>query len=288
MSMSGALGGAPAVAVGPVLWSDMLARHSTEARALNTRCTRAPAALLTAALIACVFAARADDSGWRDIESRIQYDYYTEDARALAVLEDTVAGTDEHAALHEYYLGLLFYRQALLAVQGAGAPGGGTAGQLADRCVAHLDAALAGRDDLAEGVALRAACRLAPLASGERATLAAYRAHKDINRALQLAPGNPRVLLVDALSDYQLPPSSGGNKERALTKLRQAVAAFDAERRGTQPVPGWGAAEACVLFARDLLDHGDPVAARDALERALVIAPEFAQARRLMAKITSG
>ena len=154
--------------------------------------------------------------------------------------------------------------------------------------MSHLDAALAGREDFAEGIALRAACRLAPLASGERATLAAYRAHKDINRALQLAPGNPRVLLVDALSDYQLPPSSGGNKERALTKLRQAVAAFDAERRGTQPVPGWGAAEACMLFARDLLDHGDPVTARDALERALVVAPEFTQARQLMGKITSG
>jgi len=30
------------------------------------------------------------------------------------------------------------------------------------------------------------------------------------------------------------------------------------------------------------------VAARDALERALLIAPQFAQARRLMAKITAG
>jgi Tfp pilus assembly protein PilF len=36
------------------------------------------------------------------------------------------------------------------------------------------------------------------------------------------------------------------------------------------------------------MDHGDAVGARDALERALLLAPQYAQARRLMAKITSG
>ena len=242
---------------------------------------------LGAALGAFVFTAHADDGAWRDIESRIQYDYYTEDARALTTLEDTVAGADSHAPLRDYYLGLLAYRQALLAAQGS-VPAGGGVGQFASHCVTHLDAALAVKDDFAEALALRAACLLVPLASGSYAPLASYHVHKDISRALALAPRNPRVLLIDAISDYQLAPSSGGNKERALVKLRQAAAAFEAERRETERVPGWGAAEACVFLARDLLDHSDPVAARDALERALVSAPEFAQARRLMGKITSG
>jgi Tetratricopeptide repeat len=90
------------------------------------------------------------------------------------------------------------------------------------------------------------------------------------------------------MSDYELSGEKGGNKERALAKLRQVVAAFEAERTGAEPVPGWGAAEAWFLLARDLFDHGDPVGARDALEHALLIAPEFAQARRLMAKVTAG
>jgi hypothetical protein len=235
-----------------------------------------------------VLPAQADDARWRDIESRIQYNYYTEDARALAALEDTVAGADAQAPWRDYYLGLLAYRQALLAAQGAAGTVAGSAGQLADRCVARLSAALASKHDFAEALALKAACALAPLASGSYAPLAAYHAHKDISRALQLAPGNPRVLLIDAISDYQLPPSAGGNKERALTKLRAAVAAFEVERRDTGRLPGWGAAEASVFLARDLLDHADAVAARDALESALITAPEFVQARRLMAKITSG
>ena len=66
------------------------------------------------------------------------------------------------------------------------------------------------------------------------------------------------------------------------------MAAFEAERGGTERLPGWGAAEAYLYLAHDLLDHGDPVGARDALERALLIAPQFAQARRLMSRVISG
>ena len=53
-------------------------------------------------------------------------------------------------------------------------------------------------------------------------------------------------------------------------------------------VPGWGAADAFTSLAQDYLTRGDAVAARNVLERALLVAPEFAQARRLMAEIVSG
>ena len=81
------------------------------------------------------------------------------------------------------------------------------------------------------------------------------------------------------------PELRGGNRERALVKLRQAVAAFEVERAGPEPLPGWGAAEAYLFLARDLMDHGDAVGARDALERALLLAPDDRQARRLMSKL---
>jgi tetratricopeptide (TPR) repeat protein len=155
--------------------------------------------------------------------------------------------------------------------------------------VSELDTALTLDAEFAEALALRAACLSAPQEiAGGYAPLAGHRARKDLERARQLAARNPRVLLIDAMSDYALSPSQGGNKDRALAKLREAVAAFEAERGDTEHLPGWGAAEAWLLLGRDLLDHGDPVGARDALEHALLIAPEFAQARRLMAKITAG
>ena len=152
-----------------------------------------------------------------------------------------------------------------------------------------LDAVLEAQPDFAEGLALRSACQSLPLAGGGlHVPFAGHRPRKDLDRALELAARNPRVLLIDAVADYQLPPSQGGNKERAVTKLRRTVAAFETERGGPEPLPGWGAAEAYYFLGRDLLENGDAVGARDALEHALLLVPQYAQAKRLMAKITSG
>jgi hypothetical protein len=234
-------------------------------------------------------AAPADDTHWRDIESRIQYGYYTEDARALRNLQDALAQDDAHDARRGYYAALAAWRLALLTIQNAPAEGRAAAAQLAERCVKELDGVLAAQADFADGLALRAACQEPPVAGGGlHLPFAGHSARKDIERALALAPRNPRVLLIDAVGDYLLPDNQGGNRERALVKLRQAVAAFEVERAGPEPLPGWGAAEAYLFLARDLMDHADAVGARDALERALLLAPDDRQARRLMAKIASG
>ena len=245
--------------------------------------------VVAAVLTLAVTAARADDGAWRDIESRIQYGYYTEDTAALRKLEELVAAGDARDKLRGYYGGLLDWRRAQLAAAATTAAERGNAARYADHCVSEVDTALALEGDFAEALALRAACLSAPQESGGGfAPLAGHRGRKDLERARQLAARNPRVLLIDAASDYELSASQGGNKERALGKLRQTVAAFEAERSDADRLPGWGAAEAWLLLARDLLDHGVAVGARDALEHSLLIAPEFAQARRLMTKITSG
>jgi hypothetical protein len=246
-------------------------------------CAGAVAGVLGAAL-----PASAEQISWRDIESRIQYGYYTEDAAALHHLSEAVSGADAQDKLRGYYAGLLDWRLAQLA-EHSNPSTADSAAHFAQRCVSELDGALALQADFAEGLALRSACLATPMeGGGTHAPFAAHRARKDLERALQLAAHNPRVLLLDAMSDYELAADRGGNRERALVNLRQAVAAFEAERRENEPLPGWGAADAWLLLARELLDHGDPVAARDALEHALLIAPEYAQARRLLMKITGG
>ena len=245
--------------------------------------------VLAAALLGACAVAWGGNSSWRDIESRIQYGYYTEDARALHDLNDTLAALDTHDKMRGYYAALLAWRQALLSAQGTPALPDSSTAQLAEHCVSEADTVLALQADFAEALALRSACLATRIeSSGVLAPVVSYRARRDLDRARELAPRNPRVLLIDAMNDYELPPARGGNRERALVKLRQAVAAFEAERSDVEHLPGWGASEAWLLLAQSLLDHGDAVAARDALERALLIAPQFAQARRLMAKVLSG
>lgn len=245
---------------------------------------RASILLPAAALLALSASGYGADTSWRDIESRIQYGYYTEDAGALRSLTGLIAADESHDKLHGYYAALLNWRLAQLAARGAAR--GVSAAGLAEHCVSAADDSLAVQADFADALALRSACQAAPLTGADFAVFSGHqRLRRDLERARQLSPHDPRVLLVDAMNDYQLPPSAGGNKERALPKLRLAVAAFEAERAGLERLPGWGAAEAYLFLARGLLDHADPVAARDALEHALLIAPEFVQARRLMAKL---
>lgn len=260
MSMSAA-GGAPegAAVSRPVLWSCMRANILL------------PAA---AALLAASGAAPGAETSWRDIESRIQYGYYTEDAAALRSLRGLIEADESHDRLHGYYAALLAWREAQLAAQGLPASRGERAGDLAERCVTEADNVLESQAAFTDALALRAACLATPLNAGG-GSISTHRARKDIEHALKSAPHDPRVLLVDAMND----------KEHALPKLRRAVAAFETERAGLERLPGWGAAEAYLLLARGLLDHADPVGARDALEHALLIAPEYSQARRLMARI---
>ena len=152
-----------------------------------------------------------------------------------------------------------------------------------------LDQALKIQQDFAEALALQSVC-LDVLATLEawRTPFASSRSGAQIEKARHLAPKNPRVLLLDAVELYERPKSSAEERERALSGFKNAAAAFEAERQESEHAPGWGAAEAYIYLGRCYLDRGAALEARDALERALLIAPEFAEARRLIKRITSG
>jgi hypothetical protein len=245
------------------------------------------------ALLACVAcllvtgaALAASDAEWLDTEGQIQYAFYTEDVRALANLAarlDSKSGTDP---LQGYYAALAYYRLAL-TVAARDKP---RAANAAEHCVANLDPVLQARADWADAFALQGACfgsvaELKPL----RAPFAGPHSRSQLARALELEPHNPRALLLDGGLHYERPQGAGqAGKKRACGELQAAVAAFEAARVGEEHVPEWGAAEGYTYRARCDLDRGDVGSARDALERALLIAPDFQLARRLIAHITAG
>lgn len=229
-------------------------------------------------------ASGAPEVNWLDIESRIQYAYYTQDVRALHRVLDTLNATETTDATKGYYTGLANYRLTQLA---PAAPHG-SAKENAENCVAGLDLTLKDQKDSPDALALQAAC-LDVLARQQawRAPLAASRSGSQGLRAKQLAPHNPRVLLLAASGDYRRSRAGTPERDRAIADLKSAAAAFELERQEPEHTPGWGAAEAYVYLARAYLDRGASLEARDALERALLIAPEYAEARQLMSKLTS-
>jgi tetratricopeptide (TPR) repeat protein len=258
--------------------------------------------LLTAGVLAVATAVRGAETNWLDIESRIQYGYFTEDARSLHNLVEPLSANDSHDRLKSYYVGLLAFRLTQLAQAADQAAAGKTpapvrkndrskndARQTVQRCVGALDQALEIQSNFAEALALQSAClgRLAELTTW-RAPLAGPKSAAQLQRALKLAPKNPRVLLLDAIADYEHAKGPGADTEHPCAKFKAVAAVFDTERADVDQVPGWGAAEAYMWLGRCYLDSGNPNEARDALERALLIAPEFGQARRLLATITSG
>lgn len=241
------------------------------------------ALLVAACLLAGLPAVSSAATDWADVEARLQYAYYVEDARALRGIADTIAALPADP-MKSYYQGLLQYRLLLLAT----GKDKGAAKDAAESCVDRLGEANSARPDFAQSLALQAGCM--GILSGLKpwkAPVLGSRSTSQLERSLKLAPRDPRVILLDALADYERPSFVGGDKARAFTKLQKAVTAFEAERQSIAPLPGWGAAEAYTYLARSHLDRGEAVDARAALERALLLAPDFAFAKRLMAKITT-
>jgi tetratricopeptide (TPR) repeat protein len=226
-------------------------------------------------------AGAAADGAWLDVEGRIQYAFYIEDARALADVADQLShGDGEREPLQYYYAGLANYRLSLVL---AGRDKE-HARDAVEQCVDDLDSAVKAQSNFAAALALQSACLRTLAVLKPWKPLAGSKSTGQLERAVKLAPRDPRVLLLKALAKGE----DGKFDEQALATLKKAAAAFESERQGVDRTPGWGAAEAYTYLGRGYLERGDVLNARDALERALLIAPDFAMAKRLMSKITTG
>lgn len=254
----------------------MRSRHST--RRAQLACT--------AGLLAAVAVAYAGDAQWLDVEGQIQYGFYTEDSRALANLAARLDSKEGTEPLQSYYAALAYYRVALTD-EARDKP---RATRAVERCVANLDGALQAHADWSDALALQGACLgvLAQLTS-LRAPLAGAHSRSELARALKIEPHNPRALLLDGTLEYERAGSPGrAAKDHACAEFAASVTAFEAARPKEEHVPEWGTAEGYTARARCDLERGDAAAARDALERALLIAPDYQLARRLMARIIAG
>ena len=101
------------------------------------------------------------------------------------------------------------------------------------------------------------------------------RVGKAAQKAKQLAPDNPRVVLSAAISDFNTPKMFGGNKEKGLQGFQRAAELF-AQEEPTDPIqPVWGHREAYAWLGIAYQNQGELESARAAFEKALEIDPDF-------------
>lgn len=221
--------------------------------------------------IAAVFAscgAHADSvEELADAAARVQYAYYTEDARSLEESLAVIDGLDVDAnlgALKSYHLAYGHWR--LAQVQGA-IGNKRASGQAVNACEAHADAATASDARFAEAFGVAAVCGASAPSQGK-----ADCRGKPLRAALLLAPENPRLLFIQALCA----------RDSDVEDWRAVVTAFEAAPPRSERAPDWGHAEALLALGQSYLTRGDAVAARDAVERALVIAPDYRAAQLML------
>jgi len=230
-----------------------------------------------------------------DLAGRIDYGFYVDDARAIeATLPALSRMSDDDPAVRYYRAFALFRRVQLSAQHGAPADklvadcvAGATPQESAERL--PRPAAEARAKSSAEAWILVAACAgLAGHADPAKGSLRDRRAEQALAKARELDAGNPRLALLDAWLLSRRPALCEPDvRDAAVEKLRAAVDAF----AGWPPrvdAPEWGEAEALAALGEVYLVRGETRGARDLIERALLLAPDYSFAVELRAKIIGG
>lgn len=238
----------------------------------------APLALLLGLALTAPSRAPAQEGG--DLQAQILYAFHTEDVNRLTNLVQSLAtqvkagGAD--AALR-YHLAHAEYRLGLLDVQ---SKSHGAAGAFSD-CVDQLKSVLEQDVKSAEALALQAACyeRLASQRHLEAVLLHGH-ANDRLASAYALAPRNPRVVLLKATIGLERSRPRSAEHNQAFEELERAAQLFEETSATRIDVPGWGHAEAYLALGTELAARGDQLGARNWIEKALIVAPDYKAAQR--------
>ena len=168
-----------------------------------------------------------------------------------------------------YYLALCEYRLSTLF---AATPG--EQAECINRTIEHLKGAIELEDNFSDAHALLAS------AYGQKLGLKPHlgmvlgpETKRVLEKSKRLDGNNPRVVLIDGMSDYYTPAVFGGDKQRAISKIEQALELFAKEEIRDALQPSWGYDEACAHLGVMRQEAGDIEGAREAFVKALEVNP---------------
>ena len=218
-----------------------------------------------------------EDADLDDIAVRLQFAYYTADVRAMQEAIDILAHNEapgERTAKRDYYLAYGQWKLAeILALTDKH-----RSARAAHSCERAAQTAAVGIAHPEEAFALQAVC-----GEAQHSLDITGKSAKLMQKALLLDAKNPRVLLIDVLrADVQHTGARLAAGADSCARIQNVVQSFENMPAAKPGEADWGYAEALARFARCTMNAGDRVGARNALEKSLVIAPDYRWARELL------
>ena len=222
-----------------------------------------------------------------DATVNVQYAVYANDLSAIEAAElrfEQLSKSSSVKLLASYYHAYAAYRAGTAQMN----VNKKAASAALKRCVERSGEAVKLDETFAEALALNSSCYgmlagLAPL----KAVIYGRKASRAMQRALELQPENPRIVLLDGISDYFRPKLFGGDPGRAEEKFFRAAELYKQQDRIEPGYPEWGEAEAYAFLGEYYLGRDDLIRARNVLEQALLIAPDYRWANDLMDRVRS-
>jgi tetratricopeptide (TPR) repeat protein len=234
--------------------------------------------LILAVALLSTLSAQTDGSGIRRniVEAKMLIQKATNNANQelFAKAENCLAParTDPRfAALANYYLGYAAYSRclALLRVD-------------KDKAVAYLDTAVSrleeavSRDEaFAEAYALLSSCLGIKIGfNPSEAMVLGPQSGIALEKAKSLAPDNPRVAMVAAISTYNTPEMYGGSKARGFEEMKRGAELFDHWTSADSLQPDWGKDQIWAWIGIAHMDRKEMIQAKRAFDRSLEINPD--------------
>src|SRR5262245_40196354 len=216
-------------------------------------------------------AAAAPSAEVLDLAARVHYGYYHAEARTI----DTAAEALERLGDSPDVL----YWRDFAALRGAQLGANDRVGAERLRACAQREAPpKLDKRVAAEAWVLAAACAEVAGDDGRRERALAFARERDDD--------NPRIALVEAWAMMRAAGADAGERDAVSAKLTAVVEAFDAWEPALDD-PDWGEAEALTALASAALERGQTRTARDFIERALLLAPDYRAALDLRVAMQS-
>lgn len=150
-----------------------------------------------------------------------------------------------------------------------------TADRYRDEAIRHLEKATEIDGRFAEAVALLGNCYGMKATGFFSGMKYGPKSQRELDKAIELAPDNPRVRLIYGISFMFKPSVFGGSLERAIEEMEKAAALFADRTAGNELYPEWGRAEVYAWLGQACERNDDFSRAEQYYRRALEVDDDY-------------